>query len=327
MTDYGPPPAGVSLVYIPDPRHDGWYVGVDWTGKPRATVKLAQPVTPPETLVQAPDGSAFMIPPFKVSGGAFLDRLGTPIADPGIQQDDRMMWADDSTRVCTLNASFAAGALNGRWRLGLRTPGSNAVAHPVALDTTTWSVGIIAIDLAACSARNDRAVLDYNWLGRPTDVYVARLSDGAVLLHQRQPAGALAGITASEDASLIAENSSKSIGALQVTPAPYTAVRRVANGATVAELDPSYGVIAFSSDDALALVSTTPIAAGVPTNLALVRLADGAVLWHRQGALDFAGARVRPDGADLAFQLGTAPGPVELVIVHPDGTATSLRFQ
>ena len=160
--------------------------------------------------------------------------FGAPIVDPDAQSHGRMMWGDDSTRVCTLDATFTGNDMKGRWVLGLKTPGSAAAAHPVALDTTTWSIGIEAEALASCSPRNDRAVLDYNWYGRPIDIYVARLSDGAVLMHERRATNLLGGITSSADSTLIAENSSASIGALQVTPAPHTTVRRVADGSVVA---------------------------------------------------------------------------------------------
>jgi len=321
--DFGAPPAGVPLIYAADPHHAGWYIGIDWNGKPRATIKLSKPLTPVQTLLQAPDGSAFVIPPLKVTGGAFLDRLGTPIADPN-PPSSRLMWADDSTHVCTLDYS------DRQWQLGLETPGTPAVIHPVALDPLIVQSGIIAIDFQSCSAKNDRAVLVYNYFGRATDVYVVRISDGTVLLHQSHPANVLAGITASEDGSLIAEDSSKSSGYLMGPTAPNTTVRRVADAALVAKLDPSYFVVAFSRDDSLALVSTSPLASGAPTNLALVRLADGAVLWHRDSSEEFGGRWVRPDGLDIAYQLGPptgpGPGPLEIVIVHPDGTATSRRL-
>src|SRR5579864_4385354 len=38
--DYGPPPAGVPLFYLQSPSHPGWYIGFDWSGHPRGTIKL-----------------------------------------------------------------------------------------------------------------------------------------------------------------------------------------------------------------------------------------------------------------------------------------------
>lgn len=40
VADYGPPPAGVPLIYLADKNHPGWYTGFDWSGKPRGTIKL-----------------------------------------------------------------------------------------------------------------------------------------------------------------------------------------------------------------------------------------------------------------------------------------------
>ena len=322
--DYGAPPAGVPLIYVMDPSHAGWYIGIDWSGKPRATVKLAQPLVPPQTLVQAPDGSGFMIPPYKNGSGIFLDRLGKQVADAN-DPGQRLMWADDSRQVCTLD-----WGLDRQWHIGLETPGVKPATHQVALDPNIVRSGIIAIEFASCSARNDRALLVYNYFDRPSEVYVVRISDGAVLLHQSHPANLLAGITASEDGTLIAEDSGKSIGYFAGPTAPHTTVRRMADGAIVAELDPRYYVVAFTRDDSLALVSTTPLASGAPTNLALVRLTDGAVLWHQSSTEEWGGRWVRPDGNDIAFQLGppqgTESGPIELVIVRPDGSAAPLRL-
>lgn len=326
IQDYGAPPVGVPLIYVADPSHAGWYIGVDWSAKPRATVKLAQPLVSPQTLVQAPDGSAFMIPPLKAGSIAFLDRLGNQVADANYT-GDRTVWADDSKQVCTLDFS---GGLGGQWQIGLQAPGVKPAARPVALDPNIVQSGIIAIDFASCSAKNGRAILVYNYFDRPTEVYVVRVSDGAVLLHQSHPANVLAGISASEDSTLIAEDSGKSSGYLAGPTAPKTTVRRAADGAIVAQLDPSYYVVAFSRDDSLALVSTSPLASGTQTNLALVRLADSSILWHQSTSEEFGGRWVRPGGGDVAFQLGPpaaqAPGLVELVIVHPDGTAASLRL-
>jgi hypothetical protein len=326
VADYGPPPAGVPLLYAPDPRHDGRYVGLDWSGMPRGTIELHPSPDANRNLLQAPDGSAFLLLPFKGLGGEYFDRLGRPVAavEPPIQF---AMWADDSKHACTL------GSAGGRWMLSLVAPdGTSISSRAVALDPAIARSGIIAIDFRSCAARNDRAVLVYAYSGRPTDVYVVRISDGTILLHQSHPADTLADITASPDGALVAESSNKSTGYLAGPTAPNTIVRRVADGPVVATLDPSFGVLAFSSDDSVALVNTSPWASGVATHLALVRLADSAVLWRYDGSEELFGHWVRPDGQDIAVLL-QAPGPTltrapeDVVIVHPDGTATSERLR
>jgi len=44
VVDYGPPPPNIPLVWVQDPHHTGWLIGFDWTGKPRGTVMISQPV-------------------------------------------------------------------------------------------------------------------------------------------------------------------------------------------------------------------------------------------------------------------------------------------
>ena len=78
--DYGPPPEGVPLLYVWDPNHDGWLIGFDWSGKPRATVKLASAMP----IGMAPDGQSFASG-FGAKGGSdeLLDRLGRPVPGSG----------------------------------------------------------------------------------------------------------------------------------------------------------------------------------------------------------------------------------------------------
>ncbi|HEY4888716.1 MAG TPA: hypothetical protein VIJ58_09080, partial [Candidatus Dormibacteraeota bacterium] len=38
VADYGPPPAGVPLLYVHDPNNPSWLIGYDWSGKARGTV-------------------------------------------------------------------------------------------------------------------------------------------------------------------------------------------------------------------------------------------------------------------------------------------------
>jgi hypothetical protein len=326
VADYGPPPEGVPLFYVPDPHQEGWYVGIDWSGIPRGTVKFEAPPGPGRNLAQAPDGSAFFITQLKAQGHEYFDRLGRPVADPDPTIYHSSMWADDSKQLCSLAWNSTA-----HWRIGLKSPGVVPALRAVALDPLIAGSGIVAIDFRGCSPSRDRAVLAYNYFGRPTDVYAVRLSDGAILLHQTHAANLLADIMASSDAALIAENSSKSSGYIAGPTAPDTTIRRLSDGSVVATLDPTYGVLAFSRDDSLALVSTSPWASGVATHLALIRLSDAGVLWRYGGDEELFSVWVRPDGQDIAIML-QAPGstltmsPVDVVIVHPDGSATSQRL-
>jgi len=78
MADYGPPPAGVPLLYVKDPTHPTWLIGFDWSGQPRGTLKLDPAIG---SVGMAPDGQAFAVG-FGSKGGTgeILDRLGQPLA-------------------------------------------------------------------------------------------------------------------------------------------------------------------------------------------------------------------------------------------------------
>jgi hypothetical protein len=321
--DYGPPPAGVPLVYVRDPNHPSWLIGFDWAGKPRGTVKLAEPMDPYRVLVQAPDGSAFLYAAAKGGSEQFLDRLGSPIAG----QDSSLVyqsqwWADDSRHLCAL-------AFPRQWTLGLRLPGGTpASTHVVALDPNIVRSGIIAITFAACSVRKDRAIISYGYAGRDSQFWLIRISDGKILSHRSTPAGQLANITASLDGALVAENSGKSSGQIAAA-APSTIIRRASDMAVVATLNPTIGVLGFNSDDSLALVTTTPWASGIATRLAVINVQTGAVLWRSDGAEEFAGFLAQPGGTDLAIMLkdptdSSLHASVNVVIVHGDGSATSI---
>lgn len=320
VSDYGPPPAGVALIYVQDPSHPGWYTGFDWTGKPRGTIKLASP-DPNGRLTQSSDGSGFAFDPAGKGGYAqFLDRLGQSIGtDPTHYQSE--LWADDSRHLCVLSGDVQSG-----YRIGLRTPGAPAASmHAVAVNPSLFDPQVPALAIVGCSVANDQAILSYNVFGSEANVWVARLSDGTILLHRRYPANAVSDVVASSDSTWIAENSSKSVGYLGGNTAPQTVIRLVSNSAVVINLDPSYGVIAFSRDNSQALVYTSPLASGVATHLAVVNLRSGAVVWRSDGTQELSAWLVQPDGGGFALLL-KAPSSssvhpaVSLVIVESNGT-------
>ena len=323
VADYGAPPAGVPLIYLGDPEHPGWYDGFDWTGKARGTIKLDAPPDQYRSLIQAPDGSAFLLKPFKALGGQYYDRFGRPIGQP-FTAGARIAWGDDSRELCVLDG------FRGAWSIGVTTPhGTSSTLHAVAIDPAIAKSGILAIDFAACSPGNDRAVLAYSFSGRPTQIYVVRISDGGILFERTYPANMLADITSSSDGVLYAENSNSSTGYLMDGAAPNTFVRRTADASAVATLDRTYGVLAFSSGDSVALVSTSPWASGVETHLALVRISDGKVLWSYDGREEYAGGWVQPNGSDMAVMLQSpydqSPhASVSVVILQADGKSTAI---
>lgn len=307
-SDYGAPPAGVPLFYVGDPNHSGWYIGLDWNGGPRATVKLKQPLNDTQKLIQAPDGSGFVVPGFKGEGGEYLDRLGRPTGTAPATL--RIAWGDDSRHLCTLDDKA------GTWQLGVVAPdGTTQSVNSVALDSPNLGSGIVAIDLAACSIANDRAVLAYAYAGRPSEFWVVQLSTGKILSHRNDGDG-VSTIVASRDGTLIAENSSKSSGYLMTVPAGFTTIRGSIDGSLVARLPATMGVLAFSADDSIALVSTTPWAAGIASNVALVKVSTATSYWQAGGD-ELSAFLVQPAGKGFALffkSVGDATSPASIKI-------------
>ena len=319
VADYGPPPAGVPLLYVHDPSHPAWLIGFDWSGKPRGTVKVDPALTTPG---MSPDGQLFSVGSGAKGGtGEILDRLGNPVQGAGgaLPGSTLPIWADDNLHRCGMEYNQGAGTL-----LTLLAGESvkSVIVIPSAGDQTI-------VSLASCSFRNDQAIL---FRSNTAEIWVVRISTGKILSHFTYPNSAdLANLTVSRDGTLLAENSSKSTG--QVAPnAPSTIIRRVSDRSVVATLDPSMGVLAFNSDDSLALVTTTPWVGNQPTALAVVDLRSGQALWHYTGPNMFGGVVAQPEGRDFAVYVrkpGVEDPLTDLMIVHADGTAIDFprRYQ
>ena len=317
--DYGPPPAGISLFYLEDPDHSGWYTGFDWSGKPRATIKLAEPLGVNGQLTQSPDGTAFAVASLgKGHYDEFLDRLGTPMPSDSEVAYLRQIWADDSAHLCTLDYA------NGGWRIGLRAPGAAPNWARLADFSPPNLNGILALELAGCSARNDTAVLDWVYTSTRSEIWVVRISDGKTLKHETHPADELGSVVASPDCTLLALTSSKSAGYIAGPTAATTNVTRLSDGATLMKVDPSIGVLAFSADNRTMLASTTPWVAGAPTHLAVLDVQSGQVLWRYDGNETFAGFFVNPSGSGFAVMLESsittgAHPVVDVIVIAGDG--------
>ena len=322
--DYGPPPSGVNLLYVHDPKHPSWLTGYDWQGQPRGTVKLAQPTE----VTMAPDGSAFEVTiGAKGGSGDFLDRLGNLVAGvpaPGMPVG---IWADDNRHFCVAFADQHTSS----WILGIQLPGEMVRAVAAIAPYVTGDQS--GISLAACSVRNDQAILVRTTIAWPYEMWVVRISDGAVVSHTAySDSHLLANVVASRDAMFIAENSSKSTGQ-QDSTAPSTIIRRVSDRSVVATLDPSMGVLAFSGDDSLVLVDSSPLVVGQATRLSVIDVRSGRALpWQDQGSAALGGFLAQPGGSDFALaftNLGTnSPGArgqaASILIIHGDGSVTKL---
>jgi hypothetical protein len=317
VADYGPPPAGVPLLYVNDPNHPSWLIGFDWSGNPRGTVKVDTVVG---SVGMAPDGQSFAVG-FGAKGGTgeMLDRLGQPIPGGAIPGSTLPIWADDYKHTCGI--SFDPQTLT-------------STLVTVAQGQPVKSVAVLGRDqnlpgsyrIASCSFRNDQAIVVRISNVWPSQFLVVRLSDGQVILSNTyDKPELLSNLVASADSKLIAENASKSVGQLQGQTAPATRIRRVADVTVVATLPPTVQVLAFNGDDSLVLVATNGWVGGQPTALAVIDLQSGQSIWSYNGPGMFGNALAQPGGRDFAIYVRkpAVQDPLtDLMIVHADGTAT-----
>jgi hypothetical protein len=322
--DYGPPPAGVPLFYMKDPDHSGWYVGFDFSGQPRATLKLPAGADPIMNLSQSADGSYFIFRPgAKGGGGQFYDRLGKPVSGNGGFAGAQ--WADDNAHQC----GMAVDESTGKWILATQVPGQ-AVQQVAAV--APYSAGDqSALSVLACSFRTNRAIVMKITNSSPTDVWVLQLPDGKVLSHRAYSDGAQWGsIVASPDASLLAESSSKSVGFIGGPTAPTTNVTRLSDDAKLMKIDPALGVIAFSADGKTVLVTTKPWVSSQSTHLAVMDVTSGQILWTYDGDKELDGFFVNPAGSGFAVMLRTVGDQHALddvIVIAGDGTSRAVHGQ
>jgi hypothetical protein len=271
---YGAPPPGVNLLYARDPEHPTWLVGYDWSGNPRGTIKLDPAIG---GVGMAPDGQEFAVGIGAKGGtGELLDRLGHPIPGSGaIPGKAAPMWADDNRHMC--GVSFDLQTFD--WTFVTLAPGE--AVKSVAVVARDPNIGQTGIRLAACSVRNDQAILVRTTIAWPSEIWVVRVSDGKVLSHNTFPQS-IANVVASRDGTLIAENSIKSGGQVEPTT-PNTIIRRVSDRSVVASLDPSLGVLAFGSNGSSVLVTTSPWIGQQPIHLAVLDFRSGYVFWKYDG--------------------------------------------
>ena len=89
-------------------------------------------------------------------------------------------------------------------------------------------------------------------------------------------------------------------------------------------------VLAFSGDDSLVLVTTSPWIGGKPIHLATIDLRNNQVLWHYDGPETLGSFLAQPDGTSFAIALKVLPLHVpddplsDVLIAHGDGTTTTI---
>lgn len=317
--DYGPPPTGVNLLYVHDPNHATWLIAYDWTGRPRGTVKLDQPLP---SVQMAPDGQSFISAPAAKGGTPqFFDRLGQGVATPGTARYTGGAWADDNRHFCSVAQDPNTLVYT------LFTQLAGEAPHQVAVVAQDPNVGQTGIGVAACSITNDQAILVRTTVYSPSELWVIKVSTGKVLSHHTYAGDAVASVVSSADALYVAESSSKSSALLMSNPAASTVYRRVSDWAVVWTRPATEGALAFSGDGSLALVSITPLVGGQPSNLAVIDLRTGKEIWHDQGTTPFGWFIAKPGGTDFALSFRTAgvqDATGDILIVHGDGSVSKL---
>jgi hypothetical protein len=277
-------------------------VAIDWQGNFAGT---GYPTT--SVRQQVPDGSTLV-----TQEGGYVDANGTvPGATSGYPS--MTLAADDSKRVCRIAGTGQLWLETGPLRGPMRRVASVGSAQPR-----------LGVDLIACSASSDRAVITDNGMAGITAVRVISLSSGRVL-YQRSYAPSGLGLIASRDGRLLAE-STASYDAQHDQPTGVTVVRRTLDGRVVARLE-NRRVLQFSWEGAR--VVTVPFFGGA--DVTLLDWQTGKVLWRqaRDQAADGQPvyAVAQPNGPAMAIAFGDQPrtGDVnQLWIVAADGQATQV---
>lgn len=310
VADYGPPPAGVPLLYVHDPNNPTWLIGFDWTANPRGTVKPTLPAgTNAGWIRMSPDGQQFQV----VSGGkgdsgTYLDRLGKPLPEatpPGIGG----MWADDNRHLCTVQLDQTAFT----WTLVTQLPGE--AKRSVAVIARDQGIGQTGISLASCSFRNDQAIAVRTSIWWPSELWVMRLSDGKVLSHRTYQPVDLATVVASPDGVYVAENSAKSAGAVSPQGAAKTVIRRVSDWTVVSTLESAVQVLGFSAEDSLVLVNKSPMARGA-SHLEVTDWQVQHGVWNYDGPEVFGTFVAQAKGFAIGLKANNDDPLRDVVIVH-----------
>ena len=344
VTDYGPPPLGVPLFYYVDPAMRSWMVAVDWSGKPRGTVKLGQPVEDSSgfgggLLTVAPDGSRI------IAGGQVLDPRGTVVSGIATDAKQSYLWADDSRHLCYMTPSSSPGATGLPQTLMTFVPGGPARA--------TARVGVAynqaSANPLACSITSDRALVEQAYNGMASESWLVKLSTGTVLHHQAYASyttGSSVGLVSTRDGAFIAANTT----VFNTTPggsasAGPSVIRSGLTGSLLATMPAGFQVYGFSSDGNLAVLQGGQAAGSATPKVEVMNWRTGRVVWNLDAtrAPDSGGSRLdlvevqpAPGGQDVALAFArlapcaTAPGANcgstydylrDIIVVHGDGTS------
>jgi hypothetical protein len=324
MTELGPPSAGSGpLIWyqtarlanpVPQPTQQ---IALDWNGAIVGMLRVSGNAN------QLPDGSRLWV------GDNLLDQTGAVVGQLTILKGGPT-WGDDSRQRCQM--STASG--NGPTGQSSTEPAwlfAGPIGSPMHRVAQAGEYGgQTGPHMAACSPLSDRAVVVQNAIMWGREVWVLRLSTGAVLYHHLYGSQEVSTvIVASHDGRYLAEELMSGDTAFGDTQ-----IRRTSDGAIVGRLT-RQTVVGFSWDGTR-VVTTPAYQSGAPNEVRVVDWQRSQILWRSslpQGAQPGLGrvdVLARPDSADLAIAIGLAstngqPDQYEgLWLVRGDGTARQI---
>jgi len=347
VIDYGPPALGVPLFYYVDPAMRSWMVAVDWSGKPRGTLKLSQPIEDSggfggALLSVAPDGSRI------IAGSQLLDPRGTTVSSIATDAKQSYLWADDSRHLCFMTPNTSPDATGLPQTLMTFLPGGPARA--AARVGTAYNQSGAGPD--ACSISSDRALVEQAYNGMASESWLVKLSTGAILHHQTypgDPAKSSVSLVSTHDGGVIASNTTI-FGATpgSIASAGPSVVRSGLTGSLLATMPAGLQVSAFSWDGNLAVVRGGPASSSAP-KVEVINWRTGRVIWTLDATkapasggarLDLVEVRAAPNGQDLALAFARLEPCVtpatqancgstydqlrDLIVVHGDGTSSEV---
>jgi hypothetical protein len=318
-TELGPPPAGIPLIwystvspYGPTPQAGPW-LALDWSGRAVGSLNASGGVN------QSPDGSRL-----DMAGVGYVDQAGQPVATVRLSNKGGPGWSDDSRHFCLVGTASGAVPTGNNEPAWLFAGPLEGPLHRVA--QVGQFGGQSGAGPIACSFLNDRAVVVEDVIMGASDVWVVKLSTGALLYHRQYATGQTPLIRASHDGQYLAEQTATPPVGTGLSAYGPTVIRRVSDGKEVARLD-KQTVVAFSWDGSR-VVTMPATGTTAPNEARLVDWQSGKVLWRLAGPTGTSSsfpvfALARPNGTDVVVGIGlqTADGVDELWLVDANGTA------
>jgi hypothetical protein len=328
--DYGPPPAGVDLLYVQAPGAPTWLIGYDWQGQPRATVHLTElddASNSPTGITVAPNGAGF-------TGGFYtFDRLGHVIYQyqPSGKGFAVNTWSADGGLLCGVEEQSSQMDSNGNGTTDFYFVRRAPTGPPVRV-ARFLHLNAIPGDMSykayTCSNELDRALVVRTVCCGVQGAIAIRISDGAILGTWERDAGSP---TFSPDGQLVADPTWNNAGATL-----STVVSTVLGGTVLARYGPGIAFRAFSNNNRQAIVMSERAGGSVAE---VIEVATRRLVWQDSASRSISGVWSRPGSGDIAIAFTASPAQIpcpnassqpctnpesQVVIIHPDGSSVRL---